>query len=75
VRVRGVGHFTIDGTLRRVDPVEFLTLVGSGESDAGRPIWQIALELAAQVPRDEAAKLPHLAENVDHYLYGAPKRR
>lgn len=31
-------------------------------------------EIAAKVPAEEWAKLPKdLAENLDHYLYGAPK--
>ena len=37
--------------------------------------WEVILEMAAEVPEEEAAKLPpDLAHNVDHYLYGAPRR-
>ena len=41
-----------------------------------RPIWEIITELSAQVPMEEWEKLPSDgAEQHDHYLYGAPKRR
>lgn len=40
------------------------------------PIWQVAAEIAKQVPDAEWAKVPKdLARNVDHYLYGAPKKK
>jgi hypothetical protein len=40
-----------------------------------KPIWQEALELTADVPADEWARLPtDLAEQHDHYIYGTPKR-
>lgn len=41
-----------------------------------RPILEIITELSAQVPMEEWEKLPSDgAEQHDHYLYGAPKRR
>ncbi len=40
-----------------------------------RPIWERILERAAAIPDEEWNKLPtDLAEQHDHYLYGAPKR-
>lgn len=40
-----------------------------------RSIWQIAEEIGRSVPQEEWDKLPtDGARNVDHYLYGAPKR-
>jgi len=37
-----------------------------------KPIWEIALEIGSSVPESEWAKVPKdLAENLDHYLYGA----
>jgi len=40
-----------------------------------RPIWEIAEELSATIPDEEWAKIPpDLSKNLDHYLYGAPKK-
>jgi hypothetical protein len=39
-----------------------------------KPIWEVAEELAAEVPDSEWRKLPaDLAKNLHHYLHGAPK--
>ena len=39
-----------------------------------RPLWELIVEIGAQVPDEEWAKMPtDLSKNVDHYLYGAPK--
>src|SRR5438094_8343161 len=41
-----------------------------------RPIWQVAAEIMRDVPDEELQRLPtDLAENLDHYLYGAPKKQ
>lgn len=35
-----------------------------------RPFWEIAVEISAQIPRDEWAKMPlDAAKRLDHYLY------
>ena len=40
------------------------------------PIWELARKLAASIPEKELRRLPRDgARQVDHYLYGAPKRR
>jgi Arc/MetJ-type ribon-helix-helix transcriptional regulator len=40
-----------------------------------KPIWEVVDELRRNVPPEELAKLPKDgAEQLDHYLYGAPKR-
>ncbi len=40
-----------------------------------KPLWQIAEEIAKEIPDEEWAKLPtDLSANLKHYLYGAPKR-
>jgi Arc/MetJ-type ribon-helix-helix transcriptional regulator len=47
------------------------------ESPAGspKPIWEVVDELRKAVPPEEFAKLPKDgAEQLDHYLYGSPKR-
>ncbi len=39
-----------------------------------RPIWERVVELGAQIPEAEWAKVPDDASiNFKHYLYGAPK--
>jgi hypothetical protein len=41
----------------------------------GPPIWEKLVRLGEAVPPEEAAKLPRdLSQNLDHYLYGAPKK-
>ena len=40
-----------------------------------KPIWEVAEEIRKRIPADEWAKLPtDGAEQLDHYLYGSPKR-
>ncbi len=47
---------------------------GIGDVPA-RPIQEELAELAKQVPPEDWAKLPaDLSDNLDHYLYGTPKR-
>jgi Arc/MetJ-type ribon-helix-helix transcriptional regulator len=42
---------------------------------AYKPIWEVAAEIRRSIPAEEWAKLPKDgAEQLDHYLYGAPKR-
>lgn len=78
VRVRGRGQHTAQGRLESVNELLELTLLPEGEEpyDAtARPIEDIISELAAEVPQEEWARVPKdLAENLDHYLYGAPRR-
>ena len=39
------------------------------------PIWEKLLDIMADVPEEELAKLPaDGASQVDHYVYGTPKR-
>ena len=39
-----------------------------------RPLWELVVEIGAQVPDEEWAKVPSdLSKNVAHYLYGALK--
>jgi hypothetical protein len=79
LRIKGLGEFVRDGgglkRIVRVDEVKALA-VGEPEYDpTAKPIWQIALELGATVPDEEWAKVPpDLSVNLDHYLYGVPKK-
>ena len=40
-----------------------------------KPFWQKALEASERIPEDELQRVPtDLAAQVDHYIYGTPKR-
>jgi hypothetical protein len=40
-----------------------------------RPIAEVLAEIAAAIPSSELAKLPaDFADQLDHYIYGTPKR-
>ncbi|MGO9470726.1 MAG: hypothetical protein ACLQIB_45680 [Isosphaeraceae bacterium] len=42
---------------------------------AYKPIWEVAAEIRRSIPPEEWAKLPRDgAEQLDHYIYGSPKR-
>lgn len=42
---------------------------------AFKPIWEVAAEIRKSIPAEEWAKLPKDgAEQLDHYIYGSPKR-
>ena len=44
-------------------------------AEARKPVWERILERTAAIPDEEFDKLPtDLADQHDHYLYGAPKR-
>jgi Arc/MetJ-type ribon-helix-helix transcriptional regulator len=51
------------------------TTPAATQAHADKPIWEVILELTADVPDEEWDKLPtDLAEQHDHYIYGTPKR-
>jgi hypothetical protein len=62
----------------RVTQVEELKLQPLGETpydDSARPIEDVLTELAGEVPQEDWNRLPpDLTDNLDHYLYGTPKR-
>jgi hypothetical protein len=78
VRVKGWGEVTANGKLLRITLIEELSLQTASEAPmdrAARPIEEIMAELAAEVPQTEWDKLPSdLTDNLDHYIYGTPKR-
>ena len=48
---------------------------GSNQFPSERPIEEILKELAAGIPREEWDRLPaDLTDDLDHYLYGTPRR-
>jgi hypothetical protein len=78
VRVKGWGEFAPNGKLLRIMEIDELTIQPVSEVPPrarARPIEEIIRELAAQVPQAEWDRLPRdLTDNLDHYLYGTPKR-
>ncbi len=44
-------------------------------AEAHKPIWEVVEELRKNVPPEEFSRLPRDgAEQLDHYIYGSPKR-
>ncbi len=70
---------TIKNLAREATPTEGTSAKRNGErrSDNGQPvgIWEVLAALGRTVPPDELERLPtDLSRNLDHYLYGVPKR-
>ena len=78
VRVKGRGEVAPNGELLEITQIEELSLLPAGEgvvANPERPIEEIIRELAAEVPQEEWDRLPRdLTDNLDHYIYGTPKR-
>jgi len=78
VQVIGRAEFSALGQPERITQVDELRVQSVGEpgyDTTARPIEDILVELAAQVPQQDWEKLPRdLTDNLDHYLYGTPKR-
>ena len=78
LRVKGKGEFSSQGKLQRITKVTELRFhpVGELPYDPTAPrIEDVLAELAREVPEEEWEKLPDdLTDNLDHYLYGTPKR-
>jgi hypothetical protein len=75
--VKGSGEYSPQGKLLRVFQVDELRLTTSEThyDKSARPIVDILEELAKEIPQEEWDKLPSdLNDNLDHYLYGVPKR-
>jgi hypothetical protein len=50
-------------------------MIADNEKETVRPIEELLSELAKEIPQEEWDKLPEdLNENLDHYLYGVPKK-
>ncbi len=76
--VKGRGKVSPQGKLLEITEVEELGIQPGDEArlDQGaRPIEDILEELAGEIPQSEWDRLPgDLTDNLDHYLYGTPKR-
>jgi len=79
LRIKGRAEFWgANGKIKRITAVDSMSLQPAGEvpfDPHARPIWDEISELAASIPDEEWAKVPtDGARNLDHYLYGHPKR-
>lgn len=78
MKVRGRGELSPQGALLGVTEVEKLEIQPAVEAafdHSARPIEDVLEELAGGVPQSDWERLPHdLTDNLDHYLYGTPKR-
>lgn len=77
LEVRGKGESSGQGKLLRIMEVTELRFHTPGEFSydfAARPIEDVLVELAHEVPEEDWRKLPaDLTDNLDHYLYGRPE--
>ena len=78
MQVKGQGEMSPQGKLLRIIQVDELKVRQVGEipfDRSARPIEEVLADLASEVSETEWAKLPSdLTDNLDHYLYGLPKR-
>jgi hypothetical protein len=52
-----------------------MELMTTMEKEIVRPIEEVLRDIAKEIPQEEWDKLPEdLNENLDHYLYGVPKK-
>jgi hypothetical protein len=77
LRIIGRADFSAaDGKPKRIISVELVQDYAADEEafdPNARPIWDVAADIAAQVPDSEWDKVPaDLSKNVDHHLYGSP---
>ena len=64
---------------KQAEVLEFVERLAAQEKTSTplqeRPIWEVIAEISSQVPEDAWDNVPSDGSlNVDHYLYGAPKK-
>jgi hypothetical protein len=78
LHVRGRAEFLNEAGPRRLVSIECLSVEPAGEKsydETAKPIWEIAEEIGAAIPAEAWATVPNdAAENLDHYLYGHPRK-
>jgi hypothetical protein len=78
LHVKGRAEFASNGQIKRLVAIEALDVQTAGEKTFDvtvRPIWEIIEEIGEAVPPGEWDKVPRDgAVNLDHYLYGHPKK-
>ena len=83
LKITGLGDFSADGKLRRVcrldtkTPARIPAPAGAKPATPGsaREFIEEWIAFGKTIPEEELAKFPtDFAENMDHYMYGLPKR-
>jgi hypothetical protein len=78
LRLKGRAEVARTGRIKKLASVESVAVEPAEvlkPTQRVKPIWEIALEIGASVPREEWATVPtDGARNLHHYLYGAPKQ-
>ncbi len=78
LQIIGRADVSPQGTVLRVTQVDELRLRPLGETpydESAPPIEDLLTQFAAEVPPEDWSRLPpDLTDNLDHYLYGTPKR-
>jgi hypothetical protein len=75
--VKGSGEYSPQGKLLRVLQVDELRLKTDEKiyDHSVKPIEDLLTELAEEIPQEEWKRLPDdLSYNLDHYIYGAPRK-
>ncbi len=78
--IEGRAEFSrADGSPRRIISTTSLVVREIDAPDAGpsgeKPLWEQIVEIGGKVSEDEWVRVPpDLSINVDHYLYGAPRK-
>ena len=76
IKFVGMGDYA-DGVLQRITGINLLATerVIPPQDSNQRPFWEYWVEAGKRIPDEELAKIPpDFSYNLDHYLYGAPKR-
>jgi hypothetical protein len=78
LRVAGRGEYSPDGRLLKIMHVQSLDIVRTQVPEYHSevpPIEDVLSSIASEVPQEEWDKLPpDLTDDLDHYLYGTPRR-
>ena len=76
IKIVGQGDYA-DGRLKRITSIDLKKTgrVIPPQDPNERPFWEFWIEGSKRIPEEELAKIPpDFSRNLDHYLYGAPKR-
>ena len=78
LRIVGLGEFEPSGMLSRLVRIDLFEMQPVGEipfDPDAPPIWEVIAKIGESIPEEEWKKVPtDLSYNLDHYLYGSPKK-
>jgi predicted transcriptional regulator len=65
----------LNGQEHGIEKAREVALIDLPFDETAKPIWKEIEEIAARIPKEEWDKIPiDAAENLDHYLYGHPRK-